>query len=500
MSGQTAEPADTAAAARPRRRRAEDRRMLDRLKQYQEHWATLSEPEREIEELLATRELLQGDMVDEDGNICSLWDYAVNTQLEELSAETGFARDTDEDPEDIIESKPGWMLRRNAPKMQLRPSEEDNLGLSCMGQGFRAHFTPVHGVPGIKNMFPPKLDFAYGVFCKADLVEQLLDRFAGRAPGEVLLADRYYQDLILHSPQLETTVMLVATRDLPLANLQRDCIGKLMEQVQRGITFSHLDRNGKEQSTHLKASPDDVRQAEELATVFTPAVLKGLPFMTADGKYLKKHTKLYLSTTPLGGFCVEAESPGTLTQQRSFYIGDYTSKHLTYALLDLFMGPAALDPVARIDIGACFLYFANGFKFDDAEGVPGRVEESVQLLRHSDDYFHPMGYLIAPEGKAVPGLQPDAHAEPAELASPQPAVPEAQPVAAELEAADDGMAATPPAAAPSSVPQAASLTLARFSLPALLGGGRQGSAGGPFDPGYALQQLRRQMKMRRFRS
>lgn len=57
--------------------------------------------------------------------------------------------------------------------------------------------------------------------CKADLVEQLLDRFAGRAPGEILLADRYYQDLILHSPQLETTVMLVATRDLPLANLQR---------------------------------------------------------------------------------------------------------------------------------------------------------------------------------------------------------------------------------------------------------------------------------------
>lgn len=75
--------------------------MLERLKQYQDHWATLSEPEREIEELLATRELLQGDMVDEDGNICSLWDYAVNTQLEELSAETGFARDTDEDPEDV---------------------------------------------------------------------------------------------------------------------------------------------------------------------------------------------------------------------------------------------------------------------------------------------------------------------------------------------------------------------------------------------------------------
>lgn len=47
-----------------------------------------------------------------------------------------------------------------------------------------------------------------------------------------------------------------------------------MEQVQRGITFSHLDKNGKEQSTHITASQDDIRQAEELSNVFTPAVLK----------------------------------------------------------------------------------------------------------------------------------------------------------------------------------------------------------------------------------
>lgn len=77
-------------------------RMLDKLKQYQEYWRTLSEPEREIAELLATREILQGDMVDEDGNICTLWDYALNTQVEELSAETGFGRDTDQDPEDVL--------------------------------------------------------------------------------------------------------------------------------------------------------------------------------------------------------------------------------------------------------------------------------------------------------------------------------------------------------------------------------------------------------------
>jgi hypothetical protein len=55
------------------------------------------------------------------------------------------------------------MLRQNASKMQLRESEEENLGLTCMGQGFNAHFSAVQDMPGIKNIFPPKLDFAYGV-------------------------------------------------------------------------------------------------------------------------------------------------------------------------------------------------------------------------------------------------------------------------------------------------------------------------------------------------
>lgn len=211
--------------------------------------------------------------------------------------------------------------------------------------------------------------------------------------------------------------------------------------------------------------------------------MQGLPFVTADGKNLKKHTKLYMSTTPLGGFCIEAETPGTLAQQRSFYIADYTSKHLTYALLDRFMGPGALDPVAQLDIGACFLYFANGFKFDDAEGVPGRIEESVELLRHSDEYFHPMGYLMAPDGKSVPGLQPDA---PAVLAPPQ------TPTEAAGVQPPDGEAA--PAAVgppqPSAVPQAAALTLARFSLPRLrMSESVHAPNSRQVDPGHALRQM-----------
>jgi hypothetical protein len=56
---------------------------------------------------------------------------------------------------------------------------------------------------------------------KSDNIPQLLERYAERPPAEMLLSERYYQDLLLHSPQLETTVMLVTTRDLPLAQFQR---------------------------------------------------------------------------------------------------------------------------------------------------------------------------------------------------------------------------------------------------------------------------------------
>lgn len=127
--------------------------------------------------------------------------------------------------------------------------------------------------------------------------------------------------------------------------------------------------------------------------------------MSSDGKNIKQDTKLLLTTTPLGGFCLEVESPGTLSTQRTFYLADYTSKQLTYAMLDSFMGPNALDPVAQLDIGACFLYFANGFKLDSGEDDPRRIEESEELLQNSDLYFHPSGVLMAPEGQTIPGMK-----------------------------------------------------------------------------------------------
>jgi hypothetical protein len=59
------------------------------------------ESAKNLAELLAIRKALQSEMLDEDGNLISLWDYAINREVEVLSAETGFARDTDEDPDDV---------------------------------------------------------------------------------------------------------------------------------------------------------------------------------------------------------------------------------------------------------------------------------------------------------------------------------------------------------------------------------------------------------------
>lgn len=75
--------------------------MLEKVKKYQDQWESLPDGAKQIAELIAIRKALQSEILDDDGNMISLWDYAINRELEVLSAETGFARDTDEDPEDV---------------------------------------------------------------------------------------------------------------------------------------------------------------------------------------------------------------------------------------------------------------------------------------------------------------------------------------------------------------------------------------------------------------
>ena len=75
--------------------------MLEKIKKYQAQWDALPDGAKELAELVAIRKALQSEIQDDDGKMISLWDYAINRELEVLSSETGFARDTDEDPEDV---------------------------------------------------------------------------------------------------------------------------------------------------------------------------------------------------------------------------------------------------------------------------------------------------------------------------------------------------------------------------------------------------------------
>lgn len=88
------------------------------------------------------------------------------------------------------------------------------------------------------------------------------------------------------------------------------------------------------------------------------------PITTVDGKKILKDTTFYFSSNPTGGVAIEAQTPGTLREQRALLLGEFQSPPLTYAVFDLFMGRNAIDPVAKINIGAGALYFANGFKLE----------------------------------------------------------------------------------------------------------------------------------------
>lgn len=48
-----------------------------------------------------------------------------------------------------------------------------------------------------------------------------MGEYVGTPPLDVLTKARFYQDALLHAPQLELTVMAVALRDLDLGRLHR---------------------------------------------------------------------------------------------------------------------------------------------------------------------------------------------------------------------------------------------------------------------------------------
>jgi hypothetical protein len=153
------------------------------------------------------------------------------------------------------------------------------------------------------------------------------------------------------------------------------------------------------------------------------------------------------------------------------------------------MGPNALDPVAQLDIGACFLYFANGFKLDNGEDDPRRIEESEELLRNSDLYFHPSGVLMAPEGQTVPGMKEMPGDDEEHEREEQVRIPATAAAAASGASSSSGTSAIASSSGTGTgtvrqpQPATAALALSRynFSLPQLGRGGRDAETGSGLD-------------------
>ena len=113
------------------------------------------------------------------------------------------------------------------------------------------------------------------------------------------------------------------------------------------------------------------------------------PITTPKGDKVLKDTTFFFSATPAGGVAIEAQTPGTLREQQSLLLGEFVSPMLTYAVFDLFMGQSAIDPVARIDIGACVLYFANGFTMEDDPNNPHQWRPGDELKGQQVEVFEP---------------------------------------------------------------------------------------------------------------
>jgi hypothetical protein len=176
--------------------------------------------------------------------------------------------------------------------------------------------------------------------------------------------------------------------------------------------------------------------------------MQGLPIISPDGTKLRKGSKLFFTVSPTGGLVVEAQSPGTLAQQRQFLLAEVDSRHLAYRVLDAFFGPAAIDPLARIDIGACLLYLANGFSLEHKDEEPDRVVPSWEALIHRRKWLNSdMTRRGDSEegGASRPKWWPWQGRRATATAAPQPNSAASDVAAAPLpHAADDGVTSLPP--------------------------------------------------------
>ena len=149
-----------------------------------------------------------------------------------------------------MSEKPRDLARPLAEKPETRAGEQEP-AMELLGRGHVVSWSPISRsplaqLPGVRRFCAPRHDFSYGVCarrpvppvraprtrpptlngtrradCKTQYLEELMGGYANTPPLDVLANARFYQDALLHAPQLELTVMAVAVRDLDLHRLHR---------------------------------------------------------------------------------------------------------------------------------------------------------------------------------------------------------------------------------------------------------------------------------------
>eukprot|EP00887_Chlorella_sp_A99_P006802 scaffold2.g6802.t1 len=290
--------------------------------------------------------------------------------------------------EESIRTVPRWVLQATAPSTELRPGahkqllrkeEEEQLALDRIGQGAvysasctmldRAvqRFNPLH-----------KRDFCWGMYARPEEAERALSRrWAGREPDEVLSDGRFYYDILRHCHQMELTLMVLASRPLPLAPLRERLAGQLSDGVAAASRAEGAETDQADLQRFIRLWDDERLQRGGLV----------------DGRgRVKEGTHFVLTATPRGVLTVEAISAGPLSERVTSVIGTNSNPTVTASLFGLFLGPRSLDEGGRLSVANGMLWAANGGRFRLGAG-----KRSVQHLAGTADAPWPK-----PQGEVLP--------------------------------------------------------------------------------------------------
>mmetsp|Transcript_11105 Transcript_11105/g.26345 ORF Transcript_11105/g.26345 Transcript_11105/m.26345 type:complete len:506 (-) Transcript_11105:14-1531(-) len=343
------------------------------------------------EELAELKQLAQQRMLNtfktEDGK--PLYDEYVRMSKEMEAKERGVGEPT-------IRDLPRWeqdlllrpeQLRLGQEKMQLRPWEEDEMELELMGNGNVFSPAPVFGMA-----FGGRRDFSFGLYANSKRVPELLGKdWAGIEQDEVVANPQFYRDILKWGPQMELTLMVMPSRDLPVSE-----------------AVSAIKPRMEETMSELEATDADRQSMGAFLGMFERPRIVSAPFLS-DGPTLKKGTRLIFTCGNQGQIVTEAISPGKLKDQVTTWVDFMPNKKVTYSFFDAFIGDRSLDPHGKQSVGRGMSYIANGFSFQPTENInqvlvedpnaPPHTQLQVESWRNHVEELRPSVHLFTFNGR-----------------------------------------------------------------------------------------------------